>query len=312
VAEPGTPGTGPEVSRFGLIGSRVSHYAIANLIGSGGMGEVYRARDERLRRDVAIKVVGRDAASRPRMRRKAMAEARALSRLSHPHVASVYDFVTEAGRDFIVMEYVSGATLKAMVAGGPLPFAEVLRLGEQLARGLAAAHAALVVHCDIKPTNLKVTPRGDLKIIDFGLARLQPSAALLDASTATPVGFEPAGTLAYMAPEQLRGDAVDERSDIFSAGAVLYEMATGRRAFPQTQLAQLIDAILNQDPIALSAVNPFLPVSFERLVARTLEKDPDQRFQGATELADALGGLASGRVSARRLTLRSWVAGLVR
>jgi serine/threonine protein kinase len=293
------------VPESNLTGSRVSHYAIANLIASGGMGQVYRGRDERLRRDVAIKVLGSDLESHPHLRRRLIAEARALSRLSHPHVAGIYDFITEAGRDFIIMEFVSGATLKNIVADGPLPLPEVVRLGRQMVRGLAAAHAAQVVHRDIKPGNLKITPSGDLKILDFGLATVKPCVLSDELSTGGASDFEPAGTLPYMAPEQLRGEATDERSDIFSAGAVLYEMATGRLAFPQPQLAQLIDALLHEDPIAPTVLNPFLPMAFERIVMKAMEKDPCERHQTATELGDAFEGLtATPRTPARASLLQ--------
>jgi eukaryotic-like serine/threonine-protein kinase len=296
-----------------LTGSRVSHYAIVDLIASGGMGQVYHARDERLRRDVAIKVMGRDSDERPELHRDLKAEALALSRLNHPHVAGIYDFLTEAGRDFIVMEFVSGATLADIIAGGPLPMPEVYRLGRQLIRGLAAAHAAQVVHRDIKPANLKITSSGDLKILDFGLATVSHGAGTSDVSTVQSSAFGPAGTLPYMAPEQLSGDAADERSDIFSAGAVLYEMATGRQAFPQRQLAKLIDAVLHHDPIAPSLMNPYVPKGFEGVVMKAMRKDAGDRFQSAAELAEALASSSAtptkGHVTAARRL--AWLTGVV-
>lgn len=295
-----------------LTGSRVSHYAIVDFIGEGGMGRVYRARDERLRRDVAVKVLNEGDGSGQHRPGELMAEARALSRLSHPHVAAIYDFVSDAGRDFLIMEFVPGATLKDVVAGGPLPLAEVLRLGKQMVWGLAAAHSARVVHRDIKPGNLKVTSRGDLKILDFGLARLMPGSVTNDVSTGTPSGFGPAGTVPYMSPEQLRCEGADERSDIFSAGVVLYEMAAGRPAFPQRQLAQLIDAILHQDPIPLSTVNPFVPLPLERIVTRAMEKQPSLRYQSAAELAEALERLSTPpSLEGRTGRPGSWLAGLL-
>ena len=299
------------VQEADLTGSRVSHYAIVDLIASGGMGQVYHARDERLRRDVAIKVMGSDA--RPEVQRDLKDEALALSRLNHPHVAGIYDFVTEAGRDFIVMEFVAGATLADIIAGGPLPMAEVYRLGKQLIRGLAAAHAAQVVHRDIKPANLKITSSGDLKILDFGLATMSPGAGVSDLSTAQSSVFGPAGTLPFMAPEQLSGDAADERSDIFSVGAVLYEMATGREAFPQRQLAKLIDALLHHDPVAPSLINPYVPKAFERVVMKAMRKDARGRYQSADELAEALDSASATPIqgharAARRL---AWLSGQV-
>lgn len=267
-----------------LAGSRVAHYTVVSMIGSGGMGKVYWGRDERLHRDVAIKVLADAHVTGPARKRQLLSEARALSRVSHPHVAGIYDFISQSERDFIVMELVCGASLKDVIASGPLPLGEIVRLGQQLARGLAAAHAAHVIHRDIKPANLKVTSAGELKILDFGLAKVMPSAADLDSRTASHAGDTLVGTVPYMAPEQLRGDEADERSDIFSAGAVLYEMATGQLAFPQRQVARLIDAILNQEPADLTAVNPLLPRSLERVVMRALEKRPAERQQSAREL----------------------------
>lgn len=297
-----------------LTGSRVSHYSIGGLIASGGIGEVYHGRDERLCRDVAIKVVGKKSPSSSDQRSTLKAEALALSRLNHPHVASIYDFLTEEGRDFIVMELISGATLADLIAGGPLPMAEVFRLGKQMVRGLAAAHAAQLVHRDIKPGNLKVTASGDLKILDFGLAQVVPDAGARDASTERSPGFWPAGTLPYMAPEQLSGDVADERSDIFSAGAVLYEMVTGRRAFPARQLAKLIDMLLHKDPVAPSWINPVVPGALERVVMKAMRKDPAERYQSSLALLEALE--AASAVTSRATVVSAsrklaWLSGLI-
>lgn len=275
-----------------LIGTRVSHYSVVALIGEGGMGRVYRARDERLQRDVAIKVLGASADTE-RGRKGLIAEARALSRVSHAHIAAIHDFVTENGRDHIVMELVPGATLKEVLAAGPLPLSEVLRLGRQLASGLGAAHAAHVVHRDIKPANLKVTTSGDLKILDFGLAVVLPGGPALEAATDVDSRQGLAGTAPYMSPEQLRGEPTDERSDVFSAGAVLYEMATGRPAFPQRQLACLIDAILHQSPARLSGVNPFMPLAFDRVVMKAMDKRPEYRQPSAAVLLEELDAVAA-------------------
>jgi serine/threonine-protein kinase len=289
-----------------LVGRRVSHYAIVGLIGSGGMGRVYRARDERLCRDVAVKVLDAGGGSHDR-RRSLIAEARALSRLSHPHVAGVHDFLVESGRDFLIMEFVAGATVKEIVAGGPLPTEEVLRLGRQMADGLGAAHRARIVHRDIKPANLKVTTAGQLKILDFGLAKMMPNAPPVDVATAES-SPNLAGTVPYMSPEQLRGDEVDERSDIFSVGAVLYEMATARPAFPQRQVAQLFDAILHEDPPPAWRVNPLVPPGLARVIARALEKLPSRRYQSAAELGDALTRLVERPVAASFSA--AWLAAL--
>jgi serine/threonine protein kinase len=239
-----------------------------------------------------MKVLGADHVSNPIARRNLMTEARILSRLNHPNVAGVYDFVTQGGWDYLVMEFVPGATLRDVLAGGPLPAGEVVRLGLQIAHGLACAHAAHVVHCDLKPANLKVTSSGELKILDFGLAKLLPGGAILDNDTETPVSGAIVGTVPYMSPERLRGEDADERSDIFSAGAVLYEMATGVPAFPQRSLASMVDAILEQEPAAPSAVHPHVPLALERIVMRALRKERAARFQTADALAAALGELS--------------------
>jgi eukaryotic-like serine/threonine-protein kinase len=273
-------------------GQTVDHYAIVALIQGGAQGRVYRARDQRLQRDVAIKVLDPDFIEHERSRHGLIVEARTLSRLNHPHVAGVYDFVTHENRDFMVMEFVAGATLREVLAGGPLPPSEVARLGAQLARGLAAAHAAGILHCDIKPANLKITSAGLLKILDFGVARRLPAGALKDEHTTTNA-LSIVGTVPYMAPEVLRGDRADERSDIFSAATVLYEMATGVRAFPQRDLARLVDAIQDVDPPAPSLVNPMVPTALEKVVGTGMRKGPDARYQSATELAAALDALLS-------------------
>jgi serine/threonine protein kinase len=290
-----------------LTGTTVSRYAIGDLIGSGGMGKVYRARDQRLQRNVAVKVLSRPEQSDPDREPDLVTEARALSRLSHPHVAAIYDLLTESGRDYIVMEYVPGSTLREILAECALPFSEVVRLGRQMVQALAAAHAAQVVHRDIKPANLKVTANGELKILDFGLAQLMPCGDVKEVSTRTPYEFAPAGTMPYMSPEQLLGEGVDERSDIFAAGAVLYEMATGRRAFPETKMARLTEAILHQDPAPPSMIASNIPPAFDRLVQKAMSKRPAQRYQSASELDAALECLSIPRARARGLGLGRWL-----
>ena len=267
-----------------LAGQTVDRYSIVTLIGAGGQGRVYRGRDERLQRDVAIKVLSPERLSEAAARQKLMTEARVLSRLNDPHIAAIYDFVTCGGRDFIVMEFVAGATLRDTIAGGPLPPSEVLRLGSHIARGLASAHAANIVHRDIKPANLKITSFGELKILDFGVARLLPAGAILDNGPYTLTESVVAGTVPYMAPEQLNGEDADERSDIFSAGAVLYEMATGTPAFPLRNLPALVEAVLHEEPPAPSTVNPHLPLAVERVIVKAMQKDPNARHESAAEL----------------------------
>ncbi|PYS52938.1 MAG: hypothetical protein DMG13_14580, partial [Acidobacteria bacterium] len=239
-----------------MIGQTFGHYLMLEKIGAGGMGEVYRAHDQHLERDVALKILPAgflaDEAARKRFRREALA----LSKLNHPNIATVFDFDTQEDVDFLAMELIHGIPLSDRVKFGPLSEKEILRLGTQLAEGLAAAHAEGVIHRDLKPGNMMITPDGRLKILDFGLAMLvrperDPDLTRNTTSDTTPV----AGTVPYMSPEQLRGLPTDARSDIYAAGAVLYEMATGQRPFPQSQSAELIGAILHQPPAAPSTHN---------------------------------------------------------
>ena len=272
-----------------LTGTSVEQYSIVALIAAGSQGRVYRGRDERLKRDVAIKVVRPGRMSAETARRNLRTEARMLSRLDHPHVAGIYDFVSQGGRDFIVMEFVAGATLREVLAGGPLPASEVLRLGSQIAHGVAAAHAAHIVHRDIKPSNLKITSSGELKILDFGVAKLLPPAGRQDNASETPTGdVLVVGTVPYMAPEQLRGEQTDERTDIFSIGTVLYEMATGGPPFPQRSVAALIEAILHDDPARASDVNPHVPLPLQRVISKAMQKALAARYRSAADLAFAL------------------------
>ncbi len=279
-----------------MIGRAIAHYRITAHIGAGGMGVVYRARDERLERDVAFKVLSSDLLADEAARRRFRKEALALSTLNHPNIQTVHDFDTQDGVDFIVTEYVEGTTLSERVTAGALPEKEVLKLGAQMADGLAAAHAQGIVHRDLKPDNLRVTPTGRLKLLDFGLAlRALPTAAgVTTLSVADTHALM--GTLPYMAPEQLRGEVVDARTDVFAAGCVLYELSTGRRAFGDTLAPRLTDAILHQPPVAPHTVNPQMSAELERIVLKCLEKDPDQRYQSAAELAVDLRRLEGGRV----------------
>jgi TolB-like protein/protein involved in temperature-dependent protein secretion/predicted Ser/Thr protein kinase len=267
------------------VGINLGHYRIAEKIGAGGMGEVYRAHDEHLSRDVAIKVLPSGTLSDQSARRHFRNEALALSKLNHPGIATIYDFDTQDGVDFLVMEYIPGIMLSEKLAGRPLTEKEVIALGTQLAEALAAAHAEGVVHRDLKPGNLRLTGDGRLKILDFGLAKLGlpviPGAATesLDQTLAM------SGTLPYMAPEQLLGKEADARTDIHAAGAVLYEMATGQRPFGKLESAQLITAILQQAPAPPGQLNPRVPAELERLIGKCLEKEPENRYQSAKELA---------------------------
>ena len=265
-------------------GVMLSHYRLVEKIGEGGMGVVYRARDETLDRDVALKVlpagVLADNAARKRFRKEALS----LSRLNHPNIETVHAFEAHEGVDFLVMEFIPGVTLDEKLVAGPLQEKEVTRLGMQLAEGLAAAHAQGVVHHDLKPGNLRLTTDGRLKILDFGLAKwLQPAAELKTTDRLGDTGSG-AGTLPYMAPEQLKKDEADPRSDIYAAGAVLYEMATGRRPFPHTSPPRLIEAILNQTPPNPGALNPRISAALESIVVKAMDKAPERRYQTAREL----------------------------
>ena len=231
-------------------GSRLGPYEILGPLGSGGMGQVYRARDTRLQREVAIKVLSSSLLSDESARARFHKEALALAKLKHRNVAHIYDVIDAGGVDALVMELVEGASLSDRLREGPVPEGEVLRLGAQLADGLSAAHAEGVIHCDLKPANLKLTKGGDLKILDFGIAklRLTPAGDASALETFTSTKKEVAGTLPYMAPEQLRAEHVDGRTDIWAAGVVLCEMATGSRPFREEVPARLTDAILHAEP----------------------------------------------------------------
>jgi len=266
-------------------GEVLGHYRIIEKIGEGGMGEVYRAHDQHLGRDSAIKVLPPRTFADESARKHFRKEALALSKLNHPNIATIYDFDTQEGVDFLVMEYIPGSTLSERMAARPLAEKDLLHLGVQLAEGLAAAHVQGVVHRDLKPGNLRLTHDGRLKILDFGLAQLRPpvtESAPTESFTQTPAM---AGTLPYMAPEQLRGEEIDARTDIHAAGAVLYEMATGRPPFAEVEWSRLIGAILRRLPSRPSTLNRDLSPELERIIAKCLEKEPENRYQSAKELA---------------------------
>ncbi|HEU4403139.1 MAG TPA: serine/threonine-protein kinase, partial [Candidatus Polarisedimenticolia bacterium] len=266
-----------------MEGRTLSHYHVLEKIGAGGMGVVYRAHDERLDRDVALKVLPGGLLSDEGARRRFRKEALALSRLNHPNIATVYDFDTQEGVDFLVMEYLAGETLAQKLAGGPLPEEEVTALGAQIASALEGANEQGVVHRDLKPGNIIVTPRGSAKVLDFGLATLlRPEGEASQVETKSQA-YAAVGTLPYMAPEQLRGEKVDARSDLYAAGAVLYEMATGRRPFPEAHAPVLIDAILNRAPEPPRHLNPRISAGLEGIILKALEKKPEHRQQSASE-----------------------------
>lgn len=290
-----------------LIGQTVSHYRIIEKIGAGGMGEVYRAHDERLERDVALKVLHPGMLTGETARKRFRKEALALSKLNHPNIATVHDFDTQEGVDFLIMEHVAGETLSEKVRGGSLAEKEVVRLGLQLAEGLAAAHEQGIIHRDLKPGNTRLTIDGRLKILDFGLAKLVQSPAETTETALTGSMYETrglVGTLPYMAPEQLRGDPVDGRTDIWSAGVLLYKMATGRSAFPEAESARLIASILTAAPAPPRGVNQHLSSGLENIILKCLEKDPEDRYQSAKELAVDLRRLLSPSTVTHRIPQR--------
>jgi serine/threonine protein kinase len=277
-----------------LIGKTLSHYQVVEQIGAGGMGIVYRARDEKLERDVALKVLPPGMLADEDARRRFRKEALALGKLNHPNIATVHEFGSEGSTDFIVTEYIAGVTLDARLRGGTLPLKEVVRMGSQLAHGLSAAHEQGIVHRDLKPANLRLTPDGRLKILDFGLAQLMSQGGDIGLTATWTQSQEVTGTLPYMSPEQLRGEATDVRSDIWSAGAVLYEMATGSRPFPEANGPLLINAILNREPQAPSKSNHQVSVGLENVILKTLDKDPARRYQSVRELGVDLERLTAG------------------
>jgi serine/threonine-protein kinase len=276
------------------IGRTLAQYRIECVLGTGGMGVVYQARDTRLQRRVALKVLAPDRLD-DRSRERLRAEALMLSSVSHTNVATVFDFGCERGIDYLVMECVPGKTLDELLRDAPFATDRVVALGAQLAQGLAAAHASSVVHRDIKPGNLRVTPEGLLKILDFGVAT-SPTAP--DSTDTTETGVRClralAGTMRYMAPERLRGAAADARSDVFAAGVVLYEMACGRPPFDDAQPIRLIESILNGRCPRPSKVNPQVERGLEVVILRALSCDPAARYRNAMELAAALEPLAAG------------------
>jgi eukaryotic-like serine/threonine-protein kinase len=278
-----------------LVPQTLSHFRVLEEIGSGGMGVVYRAHDEHLDRDVALKVLPAGMLADESARRRFHHEALAVARLNHPNVGAVYEFGGHQGVDFLVMELVAGETLDAKLRMGPLAIDEVIRLGTQLADGLDAAHTEGIIHRDLKPGNLRLTIGGRLKILDFGLARMQrqtDAAPTMTATRATDVS----GTLPYMAPEQLRGNITDARSDVYSAGVVLYEMATGRRPYGDVTGPQLVTAILETPPSPPRSRNHVVPPALESIILKALDKNPNRRYQSARELRVDLERLVDGVV----------------
>jgi serine/threonine protein kinase len=294
------PGWGPGV----LIGQR---FEILTRLGAGGMGEVYRARDTRLKREVALKILPNGISHESELGARLGQEARAASRLNHPNIVCVYDFGWENSRPFIVSELVDGESVRAIVARGPMPAAKLIAVGIQIAKGLAAAHSAGIVHRDLKPENIMVAKDGTVKILDFGLAKRIPQHSVQEDSTAAAMSTEAGlvmGTVEYMSPEQVRAQTVDQRSDIFSLGVVLHEMASGRRTFQGGSSMDVISAILRDRPPGLETN---VPSELDRIIRRCIEKEPGRRFQNAADLASALESVSPKVAHRRAPGHRPWI-----
>jgi serine/threonine protein kinase len=279
-----------------IVGQILGHYRLDEQISSGGMGIVYRAHDENLEREVALKVLAPASLRDPVACERFHNEALILSKLNHPNIITVHDFGSQDGIDFLIMEYVPGQTLSARLETGPLTQEEVVHIGEQLAAAVEAAHDRGIIHRDLKPQNVMLTPKGQVKVADFGLAKVFRSVIGTAATRNVTRDFGLVGTIPYMPPEQLRGEPADARSDIYSAGAVLYELATGQRAFPETHGPRLIDSILHDMPPSPSTLTQ-VSRAFESIVVKCLEKDPRRRYQSAAELGADLWNVSRSTAS---------------
>ena len=293
-------------------GERLGPYEIISPIGAGGMGEVYRAKDLKLGRDVAIKVLPKEFASDPERLRRFEQEAQAASALNHPNIITIHDIGEQDGTHYIAMELVEGKTLRQVLKDGPIPTAKMLGFASQVGQGLAKAHAAGIVHRDLKPENLMVTNDGFVKILDFGLVKLSPLPSNLDSQMATMSKMRTQegvilGTVQYMSPEQAVGQTVDFHSDQFSFGSILYEMATGKRAFERESFAQTLTAIIEGDPEPATSLNPNLPRRLGGILKRCLAKDPSERYESTHQLATEVGLVSPEDVGS--LTKgRRWIA----
>jgi len=297
-----------------MIGQTVSHYRILEKLGGGGMGVVYKAEDLRLGRHVSLKFLPEELSREPLAIERFQREARAASSLNHPHICTIYDVDHYEGQSFIVMEYLEGETLKHRISGKPIDIERVPEYGYQMADALEAAHSKAIIHRDIKPANIFVTNRGQVKLLDFGLAKLLPERKGAKLALQKSGGFGTTtqethltsdgvalGTVSYMSPEQVRGQELDERTDLFSLGLVLYEMSTGQRAFTGNTSGVIFDAILNRAPISPVRLNALIPLQLEQIISKALEKDRDLRYRTASDMRADLQRLKRDTDSARSL-----------